>query len=121
GIDEKILKVLASKDISHFTPVQATAMKPILARRDVIGRSRTGTGKTLAFGIPGILRVVEFTKARGKRDEAGRMQRGRSPSMIVLCPTRELARQVQEELDEFAKLFGLYTTVFHGGVSMDPQ
>ncbi|GKY98188.1 hypothetical protein MPSEU_000776600 [Mayamaea pseudoterrestris] len=121
GIDAKILNVLKSKDISHFTPVQATAMKPVLARRDIIGRSRTGTGKTLAFGIPGILRVVEFAQATGKRDESGRMKRGRTPSMIVLCPTRELARQVYEELDEFAKLFGLYSTVFHGGVSYDPQ
>ena len=121
GIDSKIIDVLSSKGITHFTPVQATAMKPILARRDVIGRSRTGTGKTLAFGIPGILRVVEFSLATGKRDASGRMKRGRSPSMIVLCPTRELARQVYEELDEFAKLFGLHSAVFHGGVSYDPQ
>lgn len=121
GVSSKIMDVLRAKDITHFTPVQAQAMKPILARRDVIGRSRTGTGKTLAFGIPGLMRVVQFTEATGKRDERGRMKRGRSPSMIVLCPTRELARQVHEELNEIAKVLGLFSTVFHGGVSYDPQ
>lgn len=101
-------------------------MAPILAGRDVIGRSRTGTGKTLAFGMPSVVRLVELAKSSGKgtvddRDGKIRMQRGRLPSMIVMCPTRELARQVEGELREVCQPLGLFTEVFHGGVSYDPQ
>ena len=100
-------------------------MRPVLAGRDVIGRSRTGTGKTLAFGIPSMIRIVEMAKENGDaevmRDGSIRMRRGRLPSMVVLCPTRELARQVGEELSQICKPLGLYSTVFHGGVSYDPQ
>jgi ATP-dependent RNA helicase DDX21 len=77
-------------------------------------------GKTLAFGLPSLMRLLEFTDATGKRI-GGRMQRGRSVSMLVLCPTRELARQVQEELAEVARPVGLFVEVFHGGVSYGPQ
>lgn len=117
--------MLSHKGITNFTPVQAKAMRPVLAGRDVIGRSRTGTGKTLAFGIPAITRLVEIAKDNGDaevmRDGSIRMRRGRLPSMIVLCPTRELARQVGEELSAVCKPLGLFATVFHGGVSYDPQ
>lgn len=54
-------------------------------------------------------------------NERGALRRGRSVSMLVLCPTRELARQVQEELKQVAKPSGLFVEVFHGGVSYDPQ
>lgn len=121
GLDQAVIDVLSSKGITHFTPVQAEAFDPIMARRDVIGRSRTGTGKTLAFGLPSLTRLVSWLQETGKRDELGRMQRGRSPSMIILCPTRELARQVQEELAQVARPLGLFAEVFHGGVSYDPQ
>jgi ATP-dependent RNA helicase DDX21 len=78
--------------------------------------------KTLAFGIPGLLRLVELTKQKKTRDPAtGRMQRGRLVSMIVLCPTRELARQVSDELAIMAQPLGLFVSLFHGGVSYDPQ
>jgi ATP-dependent RNA helicase DDX21 len=99
-------------------------MAPILAGRDVIGRSRTGTGKTLAFGMPSAVRLLELLKKAGKCEVVGgknRMQRGRLPSMIVMCPTRELARQVEGELREVCQPLGLFTEVFHGGVSYDPQ
>lgn len=96
-----------------------------MAGRDVIGRSRTGTGKTLAFGIPAATRLVELAKENGNaevmRDGSIRMRRGRLPSMIVLCPTRELARQVEEELSAVCKPLGLFSAVFHGGVSYDGQ
>jgi ATP-dependent RNA helicase DDX21 len=121
GIPQSVIDVLSSKGITKFTPVQAEAFDPVVAGRDVIGRSRTGTGKTLAFGLPSLARLVEHTEATGKRDASGRMSRGRLPSMVVLCPTRELARQVQEEIAGVARPLGLFTEVFHGGVSYDPQ
>lgn len=87
----------------------------------MIGRSRTGTGKTLAFGLPTITRLTKWLDEKGFRDESGRLARGRPVSMVVLCPTRELARQVQEEIAGVARPLGLYTEVFHGGVSYEPQ
>lgn len=121
GMNRNVIDALSAKGITHFTEVQGTSFAPVLAGRDVIGRSRTGTGKTLAFGIPALHRLEELAKSRGTVDSYGRRRKGRKVSMIVLCPTRELARQVSEELDGIAKLMGLYTALFHGGVSYDPQ
>ena len=118
---QEIIDVLSAKGITKFTEVQASAFSPILNGRDVIGRSRTGTGKTLAFGIPSLHRLEELAEAKGNIDNYGRRKRGRGVSMIVLCPTRELARQVEGELQAIAKPMNLFTTCFHGGVSYDPQ
>lgn len=120
-MSQEIIDILSEKGITRFTPVQGEAFDPILAGRDVIGRSRTGTGKTLAFGLPGITRIVELAKKKGTVDGSGRRKRGRLASMIVLCPTRELARQVQEEIAQVAQPLRLFSQVFHGGVSYDPQ
>ncbi|KAL3817606.1 hypothetical protein ACHAXA_006495 [Cyclostephanos tholiformis] len=125
GVSQDVIDVLSHKGITHFTPVQAKAIRPVYAGRDVIGRSRTGTGKTLAFGIPALMRLVEIARENGNaeegRDGTLRMRRGRLPGMIVLCPTRELARQVEEELSVVCKPLGLFSAVFHGGVSYEPQ
>mmetsp|Transcript_19272 Transcript_19272/g.41419 ORF Transcript_19272/g.41419 Transcript_19272/m.41419 type:complete len:795 (-) Transcript_19272:102-2486(-) len=121
GLDQKVIDVLSGKGITTFTPVQGEAFEPVLKGRDVIGRSRTGTGKTLAFGLPSLTRLVDITMKKGTRDEMGRMKRGRGVSMVVLCPTRELARQVSEELMSVARPLGFFVEVFHGGVSYDPQ
>lgn len=125
GVSQDVIDVLSHKGITHFTPVQAKSLRPVLAGRDVIGRSRTGTGKTLAFGIPALTRIIDIAKKNGNaeemRDGSVRMRRGRLPSMIVLCPTRELAKQVGQELMDVCKPLGLFATVFHGGVSYDPQ
>lgn len=121
GLDNRIIDILSEKGITQFTPVQAEAFLPVMRRRDVIGRSRTGTGKTLAFGLPALTRLVDFLQEKGFRSETGQMQRGRPVSMIILCPTRELARQVSEELSLVAKPLRLFVDVFHGGVSYGPQ
>jgi superfamily II DNA/RNA helicase len=121
GLSQEVIDVLSGKGITHFTPVQAEAFDPIVAGRDLIARSRTGTGKTLAFGLPCITRLNSWIDEKGYRDERGRLVRGRPVSMIVLCPTRELARQVQDEISSVAAPLGLYADVFHGGVSYEPQ
>ena len=68
-----------------------------------------------------MVRLVNLTREKGTRDDRGRMARGRNPSMVILCPTRELARQVSDELSPYAQTLGLYVSVFHGGVSYNPQ
>ena len=118
---QEVIDILSGKGITKFTEVQGSAFKPVLEGRDVIGRSRTGTGKTLAFGIPALHRLVKLAEQKGTVDRSGRRQRGRGVSMIVLCPTRELARQVEGELQSVARPMNLHTTCFHGGVSYDPQ
>ena len=120
-MSQSVIDVLSQKGIIRFTPVQAEAFEPIMARRDVIGRSRTGTGKTLAFGLPTLTRLVKLAEEKGFREANGRMRQGRPVSMIVLCPTRELARQVQDELSLVARPLGLFVDVFHGGVSYEGQ
>lgn len=121
GLDERIIQALSEKGISQFTPVQAEAFLPALAGKDVIGRSRTGTGKTLAFGIPSVLRLQQIAMDQNLLDRSGRRKRGRKPSMLVLCPTRELARQVQDEIRQIGNPLNLFVDCFHGGVSYDPQ
>ena len=121
GMNQKVIDVLSGMGISKFTEVQGTAFEPVLEGRDVIGRSRTGTGKTIAFGLPAAHRLAKLAEENGQVDSQGRRKKGRKVSMIALCPTRELARQVEQEIAKVARPFGLYSMVFHGGVSYDPQ
>ena len=121
GMDQGVIDILSGKGITRFTEVQGKAFEPVLAGKDVIGRSRTGTGKTIAFGLPSVHRLQKIAEEKGQLDSYGRRKRGRNVSMITLCPTRELARQVEEEIAQIARPMGLFTSVFHGGVSYDPQ
>jgi ATP-dependent RNA helicase DeaD len=97
---------IVAKGYTRPTPVQAAALKPILARRDVIVRSKTGTGKTAAFGIP----VVELVDPSLHAVQA-----------IVLCNTRELALQVAQEITELGQVKGVKVAAIYGGSSMDAQ
>jgi ATP-dependent RNA helicase DeaD len=106
GLSEPVRRAIAERGYERPTPVQAATVKPILAGRDVIVRSKTGTGKTAAFGIP----IVE-------RIPAGR---GR-PSALVMAPTRELAIQVADELQALARPKGLRVVTIYGGASMGDQ
>jgi len=65
--------------------------------------------------------LAKLAEENGQVDSQGRRKKGRKVSMIALCPTRELARQVEQEIAKVARPFGLYSMVFHGGVSYDPQ
>lgn len=87
------------------TPIQAQAIPALQAGRDLVGIARTGTGKTGAFMLPSLDAV----------EEGGGLQ------VLVLCPTRELARQVQDDTVSFAKGSNVRCSVIHGGVSYGPQ
>lgn len=121
GLIPEAIDLLNNKGIHTFTPVQGEAFESVVQGRDMICRSRTGTGKTLAFGLPSMTRLVDLTVLKGTRDARGKMKMGRPPSMVVLCPTRELARQVSDELSPFARLLNLNVAAFYGGVSYTPQ
>jgi len=121
GMSQSVIDILSGKGITGFTPVQAETFVPAVSGRDVIGRSRTGTGKTLAFGMPAVSRLRALGVGRTDPVTGRRAPRGRLPSMLVLAPTRELARQVSEELAMIAKPMDLDVALFHGGVSYDPQ
>ena len=95
------------------TPVQAKAIPLALEGRDVIGSAQTGTGKTVAFGLPMIERLVLRANATPLKP--------RQPRALVLTPTRELALQVKEFLTGFSRKTGLSSVAIFGGVGMQPQ
>lgn len=101
GLDTPILKVLDKLKFITPTPIQAKAIPDALKGEDIIGVAQTGTGKTLAFGLPIIQRLIKYG-GRG----------------LILLPTRELAIQVDEALKQVAKSFGLRTAIIIGGAVM---
>ncbi|MDA3839757.1 MAG: DEAD/DEAH box helicase [Patescibacteria group bacterium] len=104
GIAPKLLEILTSLGYLTPTPIQSQAIPVALERKDMVGIAQTGTGKTLAFGIP-MLQLLAAHKGMG----------------LVLLPTRELATQVDESLKVIGKKIGLRTTVLIGGDPMDKQ
>ncbi|EHA8586677.1 DEAD-box ATP-dependent RNA helicase 3, chloroplastic-like [Cocos nucifera] len=113
GLPEQLVSTLEKRGITHLFPIQRAVLLPALEGRDLIARAKTGTGKTLAFGIPIIKRLTE--------DNDGRRisRRGRLPRVLVLAPTRELAKQVEKEIKESAPHLG--TVCVYGGVSYNIQ
>lgn len=110
GINQEIVTALAKKGITKLFPIQRAVMEPAMQGRDMIGRARTGTGKTLAFGIPIMDKIIKYNEKNG---------RGRNPLAIVLAPTRELARQVEKEFYESAP--NLDTLCVYGGSPIQRQ
>ncbi|MBI4068155.1 DEAD/DEAH box helicase [Candidatus Kaiserbacteria bacterium] len=104
GIAPNLLQVLEALHFKIPTPIQHKAIPPAIEGKDVIGVAQTGTGKTLAFGIPTVQHIVA-TKGRG----------------LIVLPTRELALQVEETLAKIGRPLGLTTAVLIGGMSMGPQ
>ncbi len=92
GVPSDLVRVLAGLDITTPTPIQAATLPDSLAGRDVLGRGRTGSGKTFAFLLPLVARLA-----------GGRPAASTRPRALVLVPTRELAQQVQESLVPLAE------------------
>lgn len=105
-LSDEVQRAIAEHGYTHPTPVQAQAIPKVLAGKDLIVRSKTGTGKTAAFSIPVIEKIPAGT---------------RKPSALILCPTRELAIQVAQEATELAKHKDLRVTAIYGGASMNSQ
>ena len=111
GVPSPLLDVLTSASITTPTPIQSATLPDALSGRDVLGRGRTGSGKTYAFCIPLVARLAA---------SGGRRVRN-APRGLILAPTRELARQINETLEPLAHSMGLKTTVIFGGVSQGRQ
>ncbi|XP_027115002.2 DEAD-box ATP-dependent RNA helicase 3, chloroplastic-like [Coffea arabica] len=114
GLPQKLVEILETRGITRLFPIQRAVLVPALEGRDIIARAKTGTGKTLAFGIPIIKRLSEDEEERGPRRRSGRL-----PKVLVLAPTRELAKQVEKEIKESAPY--LNTVCVYGGVSYITQ
>ncbi|GIG64766.1 DEAD/DEAH box helicase [Phytomonospora endophytica] len=109
GLPQRVVDALAERGVTTPFPIQAASIPDALSGRDILGRGRTGSGKTLSFGLP------LLTRLNGKRSKA------RKPRGIVLVPTRELAMQVAESLEPYGNVFNLDIKVVCGGTSMQRQ
>jgi len=109
GVPPLLAAALADTGITRPFPIQAATLPDALAGRDVLGRGRTGSGKTLGFSIPLAARLA------GGHTSAGR------PRGLVLVPTRELASQVQAVLVPLAAAMGLSVTTIYGGTRQNAQ
>jgi superfamily II DNA/RNA helicase len=109
GLSPEVVRAVAEAGYETPTPIQEQAIPVALTGRDVLGIAQTGTGKTAAFTLPMIDRLA-----------AGRA-RARMPRSLVLCPTRELADQVAQAFDKYAKNHKLTWALLIGGVSFDEQ
>ena len=113
-LDPKLLRAVADAGYLAMTPIQAKAIPIVLAGRDVMGAAQTGTGKTAAFTIPLLQKML--------RHENASMSPARHPvRALVLAPTRELADQVANNVKTYAKHTNLRSTVVFGGIDMKPQ
>ncbi|MDI9875682.1 DEAD/DEAH box helicase [Flectobacillus rivi] len=107
SLSQEVQQAVADMGFETASPIQSEAIPFILEGRDVIGQAQTGTGKTAAFGIPIVEKVIPFEKV---------------VQGLVLCPTRELAVQVTEELKKIAKhKKGVWVTTVYGGDSIERQ
>ncbi len=110
-VPKPIVDSLTRDGITVPFPIQTATLPDSLAGRDVLGRGKTGSGKTIAFGIPTVARLA----ASGTRRET------KSPRALILVPTRELANQVAETLRPIANAMSLKVAVVFGGVGQGPQ
>jgi superfamily II DNA/RNA helicase len=111
GVPRELTELLAADGITAPFPIQAATLPDALAGRDVLGRGRTGSGKTLGFLLPLLTRLAASPRKR----------RPNRPRALILAPTRELATQIHAAAEPLAAALGLRTAVVFGGVGARPQ
>lgn len=111
GVPTPLVTVLDGLGITTPTPIQAATLPDSLVGRDVLGRGRTGSGKTYAFLLPLLTRLSQSRRGR----------QARRPRALILAPTRELVTQIDTAMRPLAKAFGLTSLTVFGGVGQNPQ
>ncbi|MFJ6011990.1 DEAD/DEAH box helicase [Streptomyces sp. NPDC092952] len=109
GLPEGIVRKLAQNGVTAPFPIQAATIPDALAGKDILGRGRTGSGKTLSFGLPTLAALADGHTEKKK------------PRAVILTPTRELAMQVADALQPYGDVLGLRMKVVCGGTSMGNQ
>lgn len=104
GVSPNLLKILSKQKLTKPTPIQSQCIPAVLQGKDVVGIAQTGTGKTLAFGLPLLQRIAQI--------------KGQA---LIVTPTRELALQIDAVLIQIGKTFGLKTSIIIGGSSQKKQ
>lgn len=116
GLSSEIVEALAEKGITTPFPIQALTLPIALKRADIIGQAKTGTGKTLGFGLPLLENVIGPNEAGWETFEAQGF-----PQALVVVPTRELAKQVAGDLRDAAAKRSLRIVELYGGIAYEPQ
>ncbi|TQM64775.1 DEAD/DEAH box helicase [Humibacillus xanthopallidus] len=111
GVPAALVSILEAQGITAPTPIQAATLPDSLAGRDVLGRGRTGSGKTYAFLLPLLTRL----------SQSGQRRQARRPRALILAPTRELVTQIDTAMAPLAKALGLNSQTIFGGVGQNPQ
>ncbi|SMQ72701.1 Superfamily II DNA and RNA helicase [Plantibacter sp. VKM Ac-1784] len=114
GLGGNIVRALAELGADSPFPIQAATIPDVIAGRDVLGRGRTGSGKTIAFGAPLVEKLMENGGGKNRKP-------GRKPRALILAPTRELALQIDRTVQPIARAVGLFTTQIYGGVPQGRQ
>lgn len=107
GVSDPIVEALAARGLTNTFAIQEMAIADAVAGHDVCGKAQTGSGKTLAFGIPMVQRLAEATAANARG--------------LILVPTRELATQVEEEIEPLAASVDLKSLAVYGGADIEKQ
>jgi ATP-dependent RNA helicase RhlE len=113
-LDPKLLRAIIDVGYTSMTPIQAKAIPLVLAGRDVMGAAQTGTGKTAAFSVPLLQKMM-------KHENASASPARHPVRALVLAPTRELADQVAVNVKAYAKHSNLRVACVFGGIDMNPQ
>ncbi|MBN9239478.1 MAG: RNA helicase [Micrococcales bacterium 70-64] len=114
GLGGNIVRQLGEMGAAAPFPIQAATIPDVLAGKDVLGRGKTGSGKTIAFGAPLVERLMENNGGKDRK-------MGRAPRALILAPTRELAQQIDRTVQPIARSVGLFTTTIVGGVPQYKQ
>jgi len=117
GLIKPLLGALQSEGYSEPTPIQEQAIPPALKGNDIMGGAQTGTGKTAAFSLPIIQHLVKHPHPEKKQDR----RHSHPIRALILSPTRELARQIDDRIIAYRKNTDIRSTVVHGGVRQGPQ
>ena len=118
GADPQIAEALAADGITHAFPIQAQCLPQAIKGTDLIGQAKTGTGKTLGFGIPLLQRMV--APANPEYANLPAESQGK-PQALVVCPTRELGLQVATDIERAGRIKGVRVLAVYGGRAYEPQ